>query len=57
MKPRVIHFDQQRAHDAYMAHIALLMAERADPMLKKNPVWTMLRQDAFELFVNAYEAV
>lgn len=53
----VIRYDEAKASAAYLAHIALLAQERADPTLKDNPAWTILRQDAFEMFMNAYEAV
>ncbi len=50
----VIRFDEQRAEDAYRAHIALLDQERRHPSLKKNPAWQMLRQDAYEAFALAF---
>lgn len=57
MEVPVILYDEQQAHDAYVVHIALLMAERADPTLKNNPVWTMHRQDAYERFAVAFGKV
>jgi hypothetical protein len=57
MKVPVIYCDERKAADAYLAHIALLKAERDDPALKNNPVWTLLRQDAYEHFVRAYEVL
>lgn len=53
----IIYCDERRASDAYNAHIALLMAENSDPTLKDNPFWTVLRQDAFEAFSNAFRKV
>jgi hypothetical protein len=54
MTVRVIQYDEAKAADAYLAHIALLKAERDDPTLRDNPAWTILRQDAFEMFHNAF---
>ena len=50
----VIRFDEQRANDAYLAHIALLDQERRHPSLKKNPAWQVLRADAYENFALAF---
>lgn len=55
MSAPVHHYNEQQAHDAYLVHIALLMAEYMDPMLKHNPVWTIHRQDAYERFAVAFE--
>lgn len=57
MKFPVVHFDERKAADAYLAHVALLECELRDPLLRANPAWVILRQDAFERFANAYEAV
>ena len=38
------------ADDAFVAWAAIQKAEAADPRLKDNPHWTMLRQDAWERF-------
>lgn len=50
----VTRFDEQRAKEAYEAHIALLDQERRIPSLKNNPAWQMLRQDAYEAFALAF---
>lgn len=55
MSVPVHHYNEQAAHDAYLVHIALLMAELMDPMLKHNPVWTMHRQDAYEQCAVAFQ--
>lgn len=47
----------EKADLAFQAHSALLKAERERPELRKNPFWTMLRQDAFERFAEAFERV
>lgn len=50
----VYRFDEQRARDAYDAHIALLDQEQRHPQLKNNPAWRVLRDDAYENFVLAF---
>lgn len=57
MNVPVIRYHEREAQNAYLAHIALLTAEIADPALRDNPAWTILRQDAFERFATAYERV
>lgn len=57
MKVPVIRYDERQAADAYLVHIALLKAERDDPTLKDNPVWTIHRQDAYERFCVAFEGM
>lgn len=47
-------FDEQRAQDAYRAHVALLDQERRYPSLKANPAWQVLRADAYENFALAF---
>lgn len=32
------------------AHCALLLAEKADPKLKDNPLWQLFKADAYEQF-------
>lgn len=54
---RTIAVHEQEAHDAFAVHCALLKAERRDPELSKNPQWTVLRQDAFERFSNAFSVL
>jgi hypothetical protein len=44
----VIH--SPKAVDAFVVHAALLRAEAHDPDLRRNPQWTMTRQDAYERF-------
>jgi hypothetical protein len=53
----VILCDAVRADNAFRAHKALLHAERDNPKLKDNPHWTLLRQEAFERFAEAFERV
>lgn len=53
----VIHMDHRKASDAYAVHSALLRAERANPELRENPQWTILRQDAFERFSEAFKVI
>lgn len=57
MEIPIIQFDAQQASSAYLAHIALIECELRDPSLRNNAAWTILRQDAFQRFANAYEAV
>lgn len=54
MKVKAIGVDEGRARDAFAVHAALLKAERDDPSLSRNPQWTLLRQDAYERFSNAF---
>lgn len=42
--------NERKAREAFEVHCALLGAERDNPALKRNPRWTVLRQDAFEAF-------
>lgn len=53
--PKIVRVNHCKAATAFAAHSALLKAERANPELLDNPIWTMLRQDAFEAFANAFE--
>lgn len=57
MKPAIIRYDEKRATDAFAAHKALIECERMRPELRHNPAWTVLRQDAFENFTLAFEAI
>ncbi len=52
---KLVRYDADRANNAYEAHCALLKAERDNPELRRNPAWTVLRQDAFENFALAFE--
>jgi len=45
------------AADAFSAHCAMVSLEAIRPELKHNPAWTVLRQDAYENFTLAFEAV
>ena len=56
-KLRTIAFHEQEATDAFAVHCALLKAECYDPDLRKNPQWTVLRQDAFERWSNAFSVL
>ncbi len=53
----IYRIDETRATDAFEAHKALLECERMRPALRHNPAWTVLRQDAFENFALAFEAM
>lgn len=53
---RIIRMDTQRANDAWEAHRALVQCEIANPELSANPVWQLLRMDAYETFCAAFEA-
>jgi len=57
MKPRAILFDEDKASNAYEVHSALLRMEKLFPPLKRNPHWTVLRQDAFERFSEAFKVI
>jgi hypothetical protein len=57
MKVNVFRYDAQKAESAFMAHKALIRAEQANPSLKDNPDWTLLRLEAFERFSEAFERV
>ena len=48
MRRLIVH--SPKAADAFAVHAALLRAEANDPDLRKNPQWTMTRQDAYERF-------
>jgi hypothetical protein len=54
MSVKTIGVNEREALDAFAVHCALLKAERTDPKLSSNPQWTMLRQDAYERFSNAF---
>lgn len=58
MKPTpvpVIHYDEEAAREAYLAHVAMLTHEILDPTLKGNAAWAHLRKIAFEQFEQAFE--
>ena len=50
----VIGYKRAEAERAFEVHAALIKAEAGNRALKDNPVWTMLRQDAFERFSHAF---
>lgn len=50
----LIPFNENRARDAYDAHVAMLDQERRFPVLKNNPAWQILRADAYEQFALAF---
>lgn len=52
-----MHYDHRKASDAYAVHSAMLRMERFNPELRSNPQWTILRQDAFERFAEAFKEV
>ena len=54
---RTIAVHEKAALDAFAVHCALLKAERVDPALSNNPQWTVLRQDAYERFSNAFSVL
>lgn len=47
--------NEERAALAFEVHVALLRMELANPKLKENPFWLMLRRDSFEEFYVAME--
>lgn len=53
----VFRFDEKKASLAYAAHVALLDQEKRFPELRNNPAWKMLRADAYEAFVMAFEGM
>lgn len=48
---------KEKADLAFAAHTALLAAEVANPALRDNPCWTLLRQEAFDQFASAYQRI
>ena len=57
MSVPVILYNERRATEAFEAHRAMLLHERHNPSLADNPAWIALRQDAFEQFALAFEAL
>jgi hypothetical protein len=55
MKPPAAPNDPRQALDAFAVHAALLRAERAEPSLRENPRWILIRMDAAEAFVVEFE--
>jgi hypothetical protein len=50
-------FHQQQAARAFAAHKALVLMEMASPELAENPSWVSTRQEAFDLFLGAFERI
>lgn len=51
----VIRMDEQAAHDAFEAHAAMLIAEKANPILRRNEYWQALKDSARARFLAAFE--
>ena len=51
----IIHFDPVSATEAFAVHSALVLAETADPSLRKNGHWREQRDIAFARFRAAFE--
>jgi len=54
---RLIKCDEARAHEAWEAHRAMVLAEIRQPALKDNATWTVLRETAMTDFLRAFEEV
>ena len=54
-QPRGRGFDLRRAIDSFNAHAALVKMEAANPTLRGNPVWWLIRAETFELFAQSME--
>ncbi|WP_168196020.1 hypothetical protein [Novosphingobium sp. EMRT-2] len=57
MKRKIKHADGRAAEMAFEVHAALLRTETATPSLRDNPLWIMLRQDAYETFYLALDKI
>ena len=55
MNVPVITAREPEATDAFAVHRALVMAEKREPSLQRNPQWQCLRMDAYEAFCRAFE--
>lgn len=53
----IIRMDEQAAHDAFEAHAAMLIAEKANPSLRRNEYWQALRDTAKARFLAAFEVL
>lgn len=53
----IIRMDEQAAHDAFEAHAAMLLAERANPVLGTNEYWQALKDTARARFLAAFEVL
>lgn len=54
MNVPLITYDEAKAGQAYLAYIAILAQQKADPSLVENPAWTILRQEAYATFHQAF---
>lgn len=43
--------DKMRECQAEAAYLALMRADKAEPSLRDNPYWTILKQDAYERYM------
>ncbi|WP_103729002.1 hypothetical protein [Novosphingobium sp. HII-3] len=57
MKIPVYSFDERKARAAWDAHSELMRAMIRNPNLRDNPVWSMLRQDAYEHLCEAFGSI
>lgn len=55
MSVPVILYDAQKAAMAYHAYVTILNAEIADPDLRWNAAWTILKQEAYANFYCAFD--
>lgn len=55
MNVPVIHCNARLADAAFAVHAALVKAEARDRRLRHNPLWTIMRQDAYERFALAFQ--
>jgi len=53
----VIAYNERRAADAYSAYQAMALAQIANPKLADNPAWAIVRDHAFENFMQAFEVM
>jgi hypothetical protein len=53
----IVRFDEQAAHDAFEAHAAMLIAEKANPVLRRNDYWQALKDTARARFLAAFEVL
>jgi hypothetical protein len=57
VKVPVIRMDEQAAHDAFEAHAAMLIAEKANPTLRRNDYWQALKDTARARFLAAFQVL
>ena len=53
----VIRLTDQAANDAFEAHSAMLLAEKANPKLRRNEYWQALRDTAKARWFAAFEVL